>query len=379
VWQPNPDDGGLSQQTFGTGRWPSNGSNVAVTLASGLDPSTSHDVRVFKSTEAQWNELVDSPNFVALVELELRSGSGSVSGGGSGAAAQGLLGAPALLPRRPPEPPRPRDGSEVISAPRATSPRRVEFLGDSITAGFCNLCELNGNAFAGAEAEGAFEAWPARVAALLGDGRGAQGGNSAEVHTVAWSGYGLVHNCCGGETHMPAIYQRALSSVPTASVDYPPTTTGGGGESRMGDDGGHLDNAWDFGGWVPDAVVVNLGTNDVASGSYDETEFSSVYVELAANITRTYGSGVTLFLACGPMSEAYCGGVQLTLAALDALPVGDPGKPKAAHFLDQTLATLEATTGSSVTLGCCGHPTAGDDDAMAQYSAAAIAAAMGWD
>ena len=144
---------------------------------------------------------------------------------------------------------------------------------------------------------------------------------------------------------MQEIYQRTLASV---------------------SDG----EAWDFSSWKADAVVINLGTNDIGSGQYDEEGFAAAYTQLALNITQAYGpSEVVLFLACGPMTDAYCGGVQSVLENLAG--ISDPSvAPRAAYFLDQTQL--------GVTLGCCGHPTASDDAAMADAGAAFIMEKMEW-
>ena len=161
---------------------------------------------------------------------------------------------------------------------------------------------------------------------------------------------------------MPEIYTRSLSSVGDGSA------------------------VWDFENWVPDAVVLNLGTNDIGSGQYNETEFAGAYLALCLNISSAYavaarGAGVTLFLACGPMSDAYCGGVQLALGQLQVLIVESTGVgskytsstqplPKAAYFLDQT--------NLGVSLGCCGHPTAADDQIMSLNGSSVIMESMGW-
>jgi hypothetical protein len=42
----------------------------------------------------------------------------------------------------------------------------------------------------------------------------------------------MVENCCGGDTLMPAVFQRTLGSVPRED--------------------------WNFSAWVPDALVINL-------------------------------------------------------------------------------------------------------------------------
>jgi hypothetical protein len=47
---------------------------------------------------------------------------------------------------------------------------------------------------------------------------------NAQVHTAAWSGLGMVHNCCGGNTTMPAIFSRTLATK-------------------------NVDNTWDWSSW----------------------------------------------------------------------------------------------------------------------------------
>jgi len=122
---------------------------------------------------------------------------------------------------------------------------------------------------------------------------------------------------------------------------------------------------WDFSAFVPDAVIINLGTNDWFSGYFNATTFTAAYVSLAYNISAHYGPDISLFLACGPMTSGYCKAVQNTISTLAA----DPSAP-AAYFLDQTDLGL--------TLGCCGHPSASDDEAMAVATAKLVLDTLGW-
>jgi hypothetical protein len=192
----------------------------------------------------------------------------------------------------------------------------------------CELAEVS-NTAAG---ESHYLSWPNIIARSLG----------AEFHTIAWSGYGLPNNCCGGETTMPTIYGRTLASVPDGT------------------------SPWDFKQWLPHAVVINLGTNDVFSGSWDEAVFTDAYLSLTANITLAYGPTVALFLACGPMTDVYCAAVAQVIDALAIQPNGPP-----AYFFDQTNLGLG--------LSCCGHPSADDDAIMGQAGAALIKEMMAWD
>ena len=281
--------------SFSTENWESD-TIYPVTLVDGLD-SSSHRIDVFKCSEAQWNGKTVAPNYVSLHGLDCT-------------------------------------GDRDIDVTKSTPPqRRIEFIGDSITAGYCNLCEQF-PAVKNAAAESHFDSWPAAVARIV----------SAEFHSVAWSGYGIVNNCCGGSTHMPAVYSRALSS-----------------------DSGSV---WSLSDWIPDAVVINLGTNDVGSGAYDEAAFVSAYTKLCLDIVGGYGPSTALFLACGPMTDKYCGGVRGTVEAV-AAAAASSGMSLVVQMLDQTRLGIANS--------CCGHPSASEDAILAMHAAEQIMQSLGWE
>lgn len=95
---------GKQHAAFNTTLWPKDGSNVIVPLYTDLDKTTAHEVMIFKSTEAQWNDLVVSPNYVTFI---------------------GVNGT---------------TGFELLPPQNMPTKKKLEFLGDSITAGYCNLC-----------------------------------------------------------------------------------------------------------------------------------------------------------------------------------------------------------------------------------------------
>lgn len=271
-------------------------SNLITITPIDLDETISHTVQVFKSSEAQFNSIVIEANYVTLNQINIYNNNDDSV---------------------PPS----------FSLPNAPT-RRIEFVGDSITAGYCNLCEetSEGNVFA----ESQYESWTNRVANQL----------NAEFHTIAWSGYGMVNNCCGGTTTMPMVYPRTLATVEDA--------------------------LWDFSSWIPDVVVINLGTNDFYSGSYNEAIYVTTYGELLNNMTLYYGDQVSFFLACGPMAKGYCSGVEEVIDNYNNNPLNAP----IAYFLDQTSLDVK--------MNCCGHPTAADDQVMANYTASFIASTIGW-
>ena len=182
-------------------------------------------------------------------------------------------------------------GRHVVTSPLPALPaRKIEFLGDSITAGYCNACHDghssdNFNPDMGDNAESFVNSWPTQICDTLG----------AQCHTTAWSGLGLVANCCG----FPRAEEAAAS---------------GGRGGPLGD-GSHLmpaifhrtlatdgDTRWEWSNWIPDALVINLGTNDGASAR--TPEYLAAYIDLVTEAFANYGPQLHVFLACGPMSDA---------------------------------------------------------------------------
>ena len=63
--------------------------------------------------------------------------------------------------------------------------------------------------------------------------------------------------------------------------------------------------AWDHAKWHPDVVVMNLGTNDFASGVVDSAEFVNVAVDFVQRI-RSYHPEAKIVLLDGPMLLGDC-------------------------------------------------------------------------
>ena len=61
--------------------------------------------------------------------------------------------------------------------------------------------------------------------------------------------YGMVENCCGGTTLASDVWRRTLATVVSPNATDPHGTA--------------PENIWDFSSWVPDAVVINLGTERI--------------------------------------------------------------------------------------------------------------------
>jgi hypothetical protein len=181
--------------------------------------------------------------------------------------------------------------------------------------------------------------------------------SDAECHTAAWSGYGMVKNCCGGETLASDIWYRTLGTIGSANTSDPHGTV--------------KYNQWNFSSWVPDVVVINLGTNDNLGQRQELIPlYNQTYLDLVVNAAHVYNMhkreqqnanyGVQFLLACGPMSDAYCSQVEWVIEQCQQQNIQ-------ASFLDFR-GFLNGTFGEA----CCGHPGSGVDRAMAQYATQVI-------
>ncbi|MFO0590442.1 MAG: SGNH/GDSL hydrolase family protein [Polyangiaceae bacterium] len=128
---------------------------------------------------------------------------------------------------------------------------RMELIGDSLTAGYgiegdgpnCNF-------------SGATESFYGTYGAIAGRNL------KIAVHGIAYSGKGVFQNYGGDKTElMPELWHRTLTNSPGS--------------------------AWDFSKFTPDAVVVNLGTNDF-SATIAEADFEGAYTALLQEVRQKY-------------------------------------------------------------------------------------------
>ena len=266
------------------------------TLASGLAPNVTHELVVFKRNEAEDGALV-------------------------------LYG---LSPT----------GGALVPAPLPYA-HRLEFIGDSITAGYGNLGLSNcGNAET--TDEDGYESYASIAARQL----------NAELHTVAYSGRGAYRDYAGQTTsdaQMLTWYQAATTAP--------------------GDGGTVPDVPWDFTQWTADAVFINLGTNDFAAGD-PGPPFVDAMVTLLQFVRAKYPA-VPIFLGLSPMlvdpSRTTCQGyLQTAIAMLQTSP---------SDTSLQLVSFPPLTDGTSL---CEGHPSLTDDASMAALVSQSIATALGW-
>jgi len=207
-------------------------------------------------------------------------------------------------------------------APPPELPRRLLFIGDSITAGN----QINATSCAD-DHSGTYER---HLCDALG----------ANCTTLAISGIGLYANCAAlaALPTMPALARRALV--------------------------GDAASAWDDALFRPDGVFVALGTNDQGGGHAQDaawvSAFTAAYADFLVALAAAHGR-VPLFLVVGPITHDYFPWVAAAADAARARGVG-------------TTVVLNATTA----VDRCGHP---DYDAHAAIAASALPVvrqALGW-
>jgi len=190
-----------------------------------------------------------------------------------------------------------QEESAALRRPVTPPTHRVEFLGDSITAGFDNLCDVPNSPGGHLSTASSFRrSWAPEICNAL----------NAECHYTAWSGLGMVVNCCGGATVGSDIWKRTLATVGSSNTSDPHGTT--------------IENLWNFSTWKADAVVINLGTNDGLTGGRASfiDSYNQTYEAMVVAAAKSYGEETHFFLACGPMSDHYCDEVNWVIGSLQA-------------------------------------------------------------
>jgi lysophospholipase L1-like esterase len=222
------------------------------------------------------------------------------------------------------------EGALVPSGQAPT--RRIELIGDSITAGYGD--EGPGTACTGnmVALENEFLAYGGVAARLL----------KAEHVTLAWSGRTT--------EEMNELYDRTLPS--------------------------HSDSRWDFHQWTPDAVVINLGTNDFNHGDPGQAAFTRPYLALVERVRSVYPSA-QIVCALGPM---------LT----DTYPPGAHALTRTRAYIAAVVSTVRAKGDARITvlefptqdpahgLGCDYHPSLKTHRLMGEQLAATLRERLGW-
>ena len=225
-------------------------------------------------------------------------------------------------------------GGALLSPPAAPA-RRLEIIGDSITCGFGNEGANESCPFT-PQTENHYLTYGAIAARALG----------AELHTIAWSGKGVVCNY-GDDAQsctnpLPVYYDRVLPE--------------------------NANSRWDFAMYQPDAVIINLGTNDFSTNQDpSEAEFTNAYRALLLRVRGKYPKALIL-CTNGPLLY----GADLdNVRRFIAKAIADTG--------DGNMTTFDIPSQSaSDGLGCSYHPSLKTHQKMADRLTAALKDELGW-
>ena len=228
-------------------------------------------------------------------------------------------------------------------APPLASGRLIEVIGDSISAGYGNLGseqhpdygpDPNGGCPFTTETESAYFAY-GHVAARAVD---------AEASVLAGSGWGIYSDNGGSTANvMPSLFANVL------------------GEQTM--------PVWTF-ARQPQAVVINLGTNDASAENLTADKFKPAYLAFIATIRDKYPNTLILCALGSLMSGVDRDNAKAYLNEIiaDLTAQGD----EKLKLLD--LGTQDALQGT----GCDWHPSKAEHARLGMLLATELKASLGW-
>lgn len=221
-----------------------------------------------------------------------------------------------------------------VAKPVPALGRRLEVIGDSISCGYGNEAASEKERFNPAT-ENACLTYGAIAAKELG----------AEYVCVAWSGKKLWPN-----NTIPELYDRI---VPQDAA-----------------------SKWDFSKWQPDAVVINLATNDFNPKNPEEEGWVNAYKEFIGRIRKNY-PGARIYCAIGTMMN-------------DEWPQGNMALTTVRKYIDRVVSEMKASGEDKLGiidfgiqkrengLGADWHPSVKTQQVMGEQLAAVLKKDLNW-
>lgn len=226
--------------------------------------------------------------------------------------------------------------------PPPPSGRALEIVGDSISAGFGNLGREHHPGYA-PDPEGC-EFSTATESAYLTYGALAARAVGAELSVLAGSGWGVYSDREGNRARvMPALFGNTLGEQPAP--------------------------AWNF-ALEPQAVVINLGTNDAAAHNLTPDKFEPAYAAFVATVRTKYPSA---FILCAVGSMLYGADRQAALEQLRRVAAGR------ARLGDSRVRVLDlGVQDPLIGTGCSWHPSVAEHERMAKILVAELRSSLDW-
>lgn len=240
--------------------------------------------------------------------------------------------------------------NKSLVAPENLLSRKIEFIGDSYTCGYGNELSIaappTGNPNTGFHSvnENNYNAWGAIIARDL----------NAEYHCTAYSGRGLYRNNSGSTTGiLPSIYNRINPD--------------------------NSSSTWNTSTYVPDVIVIHLGTNDFAPeqtaspSMVDSTTFVDTYISFITTLRGYYPSAKIICIRPNSQTDYYPAGFK-TLTRMTSYV-----KAVTDHFIGNDANVFYfALTPQSPPYGEDWHPSAGTHQSMATQIESFIQMKAGW-
>ena len=132
---------------------------------------------------------------------------------------------------------------------------------------------------------------------------------------------------------------------------------------------------WRFSSWIPHAVIVNLGSNDFASGIPNQHAFTEAYLQLLRDIRARYGPETLIICTLGPIlfgGKATLAREYVTAVMKTAKATGDVNLV----LLEFPMLSIDLGTGAGA--GCGSHPHVHAHAAMADAVAAVLHDRLHW-
>jgi lysophospholipase L1-like esterase len=207
--------------------------------------------------------------------------------------------------------------------------RRIEVIGDSISCGYGVEAGGPDEDFL-PRTENARDAYGAIAAARLGAG----------YACIAYSGRKM-----WPDDTVPELYDRTLTNIPSLK--------------------------WDFVAWIPDVVVINLGTNDFDNNTPDEALWIDAYRKFIARL-RTYYPRAVIYCTTGPIIDDEDSKITLLSYVRKIVAAENAAGDAKIHALDFGQQSPENGFGAN------GHPSLKTQQIMAGRLVETLQRDMGW-